>query len=189
MIISIIHANTTFEFTFYSIDSIMKVIASTPAAMVTLVALVVIVCLPQSNGLSPSRHQTMMTTTTCPRRVGDESILLMPIVTRRLAVAGLILSPFVAALLHPAAVAAFDNGIPDMEMYKNKTKNPGIQPSSLGLQSNGKLAICNDGLNCFSTSGDEAHMLELWKPPQKAADSNGNSNAIMGDLFLPAKIG
>jgi uncharacterized protein (DUF1499 family) len=166
----------------------MKVIAcTTPAAIVTLVALVVIVCLPQGHGLSPSRQQTT-TTITCPRRVGDENIRILPIVTRRLAVAGLLLSPFVIAALHPAAVAAFDNGIPDMEMYKNKTKNPGIQPSSLGLQSNGKLAICNDGLNCFSTSGDEAHMLELWKPPQqKAADSNGNSNAIMGDLLETIK--
>jgi hypothetical protein len=150
----------------------MKVIASTPAAMVTLVALVVIVCLPQSNGLSPPRQQT---TTTCTRR-GDESILLStPIITRRLAVAGL-LSPFVAS-----DAAAFDNGIPDIEMYKNKTKNPGTQPS-LGLRSNGKLAICDDGLNCFSTSGDEAHMLEMWKPTK--AGSNGNA---MGDLLETIK--
>jgi uncharacterized protein (DUF1499 family) len=152
----------------------MKVIASTPAAMVSLVALVVMVRLLQSNGLSPSRQQTM---TTCPRR-GDKSILLpTPIITRRLVAAGL-LSPFVAAL-RPAA--AFDNGIPDIELYKNKTKNPGTQPA-LGLRSNGKLAICDDGLNCFSTSGDEAHMLEMWKPPK--AGSNGNA---MGELLETIK--
>ena len=117
--------------------------------MATIVA---VTDLLQSNGLSPSQQTT---------KAGDNNIHIppTPIITRRVAAAGL-LSPFVAAL--PPA-SAFDNGIPEMELYKNKTKHPGTQPA-VGLRSNGKLASCNDGLNCFSTSGDESHLLELWKP-------------------------
>eukprot|EP00979_Chaetoceros_neogracilis_P005039 scaffold861_cov231-Chaetoceros_neogracile.AAC.14 len=94
---------------------------------------------------------------TSPR--GDMGILPTPTTTRRLAVGGL-LSPFIVAL-RPAS--AFDNGVPDMELYRDKTKNPGTQPA-LGLRDNGKLASCDEGLNCFSTSGDEARLLTLWKP-------------------------
>ena len=105
---------------------------------------------------------------------GDVGILPMPTITRRLAIGGL-LSPFVAAL-RPAS--AFDNGVPDMELYRNKTKNPGTQPA-LGLRDNGKLASCDEGLNCFSTSGDEAYLLKLWKP-------RAGSNA-MGELLETIK--
>ena len=82
-----------------------------------------------------------------------------PNVARRLAAAGL-LSTAVSGL---RAAAAFDNGIPDMQLYRNKTKYPGTQPT-LGLQANGKLKSCTDGPNCFSTSGDENHRLPPWKP-------------------------
>lgn len=117
---------------------------------VTTTTLLAAILLWQSNGLSPSQ----------PTRPNVESILLpTPIVNRRLAVVGL-LSPILVEV-HPAI--AFDNGISDMELYKNKPKHPGTRPE-LGLQSNGKLAMCDDGLNCFSTSGDETHLLDLWKP-------------------------
>lgn len=51
-----------------------------------------------------------------------------------------------------------------MAQYKTLTKNPGKQPASLGLQDNGKLSTCDYAPNCFSTSGDETHLLKLWKP-------------------------
>jgi len=101
----------------------------------------------KTNGLSPKPN--------------SESMLQVPkpTINRRLAFAGL-LSPLVAGI-YPTN--AFENGIPDMEKYKNKPKHPGTKPE-LGLRDNGKLAMCDDGLNCFSTSGDESHLLELWRP-------------------------
>ena len=77
-------------------------------------------------------------------------------VARRLATAGLL-----STLAGPAT--AFENGIPDMALYSNLTKSPGAQPA-LGLQRNGKLAICDYAPNCFSTSGDDAHLLKPWRP-------------------------
>lgn len=128
-----------------------------------MTTLIVAISLIPSNGLSQSRQTSSE---------GNG------IITRRQScaiAAGGFLSPFVAAL-RPAT--AFDNGIPEMELYRTKTKNPGTQPA-IGLQGNGKLAICDDGLNCFSTSGDEAHLLELWKP-------KAGNNAI-GDILETVK--
>mmetsp|Transcript_30474 Transcript_30474/g.50480 ORF Transcript_30474/g.50480 Transcript_30474/m.50480 type:complete len:273 (+) Transcript_30474:62-880(+) len=99
---------------------------------------------------------------------------------RRLAAAGL-LSTFVAGL-HPAN--AFENGINEMAQYRTQAKlagwstYPGTQPM-LGLQGNGKLASCNYELNCFSTSGDDSHLLKQWRP-------KAGSNA-MGDLMEAVK--
>ena len=77
-------------------------------------------------------------------------------IVQQLAAAGL-LSIFIAGL-HPAT--AFENGVPElMEQYKMQAKYPGTQPE-LGLQANGKLARCTYEPNCFSTSGDEAHLLK-----------------------------
>lgn len=118
--------------------------------LLTKVALIAMTGLLKTNGLSPS-------TQTKPNR--DSMLLAKPVVNRRLAIAGL-LSPLIADL---RPTYAFENGIPDMENYKNKPKHPGTQPK-LGLGDNGKLAMCDDGLNCFSTSGDEYHLLELWMP-------------------------
>ena len=74
------------------------------------------------------------------------------------------LSGFVVDALAPRHPAdAFDNGIPDMELYRNKTKYPGVQPENLGLQPNGRLTPCIGAQNCFSTSGDESHLLRLWR--------------------------
>ena len=61
-----------------------------------------------------------------------------------------------------------------MALYKAKTKYPGTQPA-LGRQSNGKLKTCDYALNCFSTSGDDAHLLPLWKP--RAGASKGEAMA------------
>ena len=80
---------------------------------------------------------------------------VVPIISRRQAAAGL-LATFAAGLPRPAA--AFENGIPDMELYRKQPKYPGTQPP-LGLQENGKLATCDYAPNCFSTSGDDAHLL------------------------------
>merc|ERR1719291_209351 len=102
-----------------------------------------------SNGFSPSRQT---------RPCGDE-LSLMPVMVRQLAAAGL-LSAFVAGL---GPVAAFDNGIPEMAQYRSQAKYPGTRPS-LGLQGNGKLAACDYEPHCFSTSGDESHLLKLWRP-------------------------
>ena len=41
-----------------------------------------------------------------------------------------------------------------------QAKNPGTQ-TALGLQGNDKLAITP---NCFSTSGNEVHLLKPWEP-------------------------
>lgn len=114
-------------------------------------ALLAVTGLQQSNGLSQSK----------PARPKGESVLppSTPIINRRLATAGIISPLFIGK----ERASAFENGIPEMEMYKNKDKNPGTQPE-LGLKSNGKLAMCDDGLNCFSTSGDEIHRIDLWKP-------------------------
>ena len=91
-------------------------------------------------------------------------------ITRRLATT-MLLSIFVVGL--PPAIA-FDNGITDMPLYRTQPKNPGTRPA-LGLQSNGKLAKCDYAPNCFSTSGNESHLLKLWKP-------KAGSNA-MGELL------
>ena len=50
-----------------------------------------------------------------------------------------------------------------MAKYANYTKRPGLQPA-LGVQTNGKLGKCSYEPNCFSSSGDEAHLLRPWKP-------------------------
>lgn len=126
-----------------------------------MTTLVTAMSLLPSNGFSPSRQSSPRADAIPPR----------PIIARRLAAAGL-LSTFVAGL-RPAA--AFENGVPEMADYRTKPKYPGTQPV-LGLQGNGKLARCDYALNCFSTSGDETHLLKLWKP--KA----GSSNA-MGELL------
>ena len=115
-----------------------------------------------SNGFSPFRP-------TCPLGHASQS----PILTRRLAAAGL-LSTLVAGL--PAT--AFQNGIPEMADYRTRIKYPGSQPA-LGVQSNGELAKCEYALNCFSTAGDEDHLLPLWMPPS-------GSNA-MGELLETIK--
>ena len=80
--------------------------------------------------------------------------------TRRIAAAGL-LSALVTRL-HPPALA-FDNGVPELQNFLNQTRYPGTQPT-LGLQSNGKLKTCDYEPNCFSTSGDEYHLLKPWRP-------------------------
>lgn len=103
-----------------------------------------------------------------------DGILPTPIITRRLVVAG-ILSTFVAGL-RPAA--AFDNGIPEMVQYSDKPKYPGTR-SALGLQGDGKLSLCDSSPNCFSTSGDESHLLELWKPK--------SGSKAMGELLETIK--
>ena len=93
---------------------------------------------------------------------------------RRMAAAGL-LSTLVAGL-RPAT--AFDNGIEEMAQYRTRIKYPGKQPD-LGLQGDGKLAACDYSPNCFSTSGDESHLLPLWRP-------QAGSNA-MGELLATIK--
>ena len=65
-----------------------------------------------------------------------------------------------------------------MAQYRTLTKYPGRQPA-LGLQADGKLAVCDYEPHCFSTSGDEAHLLKLWR-------SGAGSNA-MGDLVETIK--
>ena len=57
---------------------------------------------------------------------------------------------------------AFDNGTPEMALYKMATKRPGEQPS-LGI-TDGKLRTCDYAPNCFSTSGDSSHLLSQWQP-------------------------
>jgi len=67
--------------------------------------------------------------------------------------------------LQPPAAFAFDNGVPEMVNYKNIPKHPGTTPSNLGMdKNNGKLAICDGALNCFSTTGDDTHLLQPWTP-------------------------
>ena len=49
-------------------------------------------------------------------------------------------------------------------MYAKNPKVPGQKPP-LGLQEKtGKLGVCDFSPNCFSTSGDETHLLTRWKP-------------------------
>ena len=76
---------------------------------------------------------------------GDGTLPAAPIVARRLAAAGL-LSSLVTGL-RPAV--AFDNGVPEMEKYRTRPKNPGTQPPTLGLQRDGKLVRCEYEPNCF----------------------------------------
>ena len=88
-------------------------------------------------------------------------------VTRRAAALGGLFT----SLASPAQPSyAFDNGVPEMALYKMQKKIPGTTtPTKVGLQSDGKLATCDYAPNCFSTSGDEQHLLEVWRP--KAADA------------------
>jgi len=75
-----------------------------------------------------------------------------------------------SSLLRPAV--AFDNGVPEMAQFTNWTKYPETQPTSIGLQDNGKLAICDDAPNCFSTSGDdESYLLMPWVPQKDGSDA------------------
>ena len=92
---------------------------------------------------------------------GDDSSP-MPIThrRRRRQAAAELLSTFFVALQSPAT--AFNNGIEDMEQYKTRVKYSGTQPA-LGVQANDKLATCDYAPNCFSTTGDESHLLPLWK--------------------------
>ncbi|GMH95750.1 hypothetical protein TrVE_jg12735 [Triparma verrucosa] len=76
-----------------------------------------------------------------------------------------------SSLFAPAASHAFDNGVPEMNQYKDKKKYPGTPPISLGVQPSGSLSPCtSDALNCFSTSGDAAHLLKPWSPPDKTVN-------------------
>ena len=88
-------------------------------------------------------------------------------ITRRAAGCGL----FVAALTSSQSSSAFDNAVPEMVRFKDEKKSgvdiPLYTPNNkrqLGLQDNGKLATCGDAPNCFSTSGDSRHLLEVWSP-------------------------
>jgi len=100
------------------------------------------------------------------RLLREDGTLPAHLIARR-AAAGL-LATFVTGLC-PAV--GFDNGIPEMAQYSTQTKYPGRQPV-LGLQGNGKLASCDYEPHCFSTSGDESHLLKRWRPPagSKAMD-------------------
>ena len=106
-----------------------------------------------------------------------------PLITRRLTAVGL-LSTFVAGSLSCPAVA-FDNAIPEMADYRKKARErgwstyPGTPPLPLGVQGNGKLAMCGFEPHCFSTSGDDSHLLPLWRPK---AGSN-----VMGELLATIK--
>lgn len=128
---------------------------------------------PRGDGILPTPIITSPSRQASP--LGD-SIPPTPFITRRLAAAAGLLSSFVAGL-RPAA--AFDNGLPEMELYMNSTKYPGTQPA-LGLQGDGKLARCDYAPNCFSTSGDDFAQLTLWKP-------NAGNDAIMGELLETIK--
>ena len=86
--------------------------------------------------------------------------------TRRLAATGLL-----STLIFGHQAAAFENGIPEMAEYTSRVKYPGSQPT-LGLRDNGKLTTCTDAPNCFSTAGDEDHLLPLWKS-QLGSDAMG----------------
>jgi uncharacterized protein (DUF1499 family) len=55
-----------------------------------------------------------------------------------------------------------------MALYSLQKKYPGKAPA-IGLGADGTLATCDYAPNCFSTSGDENHLLPLWKA--KAAGS------------------
>ena len=96
-------------------------------------------------------------------------------ITRRAAGCGL----FVAALTSSQSCSAFENGVPEMSMFKDEKKSgvdiPLYTPNNkrqLGLQDNAKLAACGDAPNCFSTSADDSqHMLEVWSP--RAGDAMG----------------
>lgn len=79
--------------------------------------------------------------------------------TRRAAVTG----GFVFASSSVQPGAAFPNGVPEMALYRSQKKTPGTAPK-LGLKADGRLALCDYAPNCFSTSGDEEHLLTLWKP-------------------------
>lgn len=92
---------------------------------------------------------------------------------------------FLAALSPSNPSFAFDNGVPEMARFKNEKKSgvdiPLYTPNNkkpLGLQDNSKLATCDDGPNCFSTSGDSRHLLEVWSP--QAGDA-------MGELLAAVK--
>lgn len=95
---------------------------------------------------------------------GDGTLPAAPIVARRLAAAGLLSSQPASLVTGLRPAVAFDNGVPEMEKYRTRPKNPGTQPPTLGLQRDGKLVRCEYEPNCFSTSGDENHLLKPWKP-------------------------
>jgi uncharacterized protein (DUF1499 family) len=83
------------------------------------------------------------------------------IITRRRVVATTAFSTLAAGI---RPLAAFDNGVEEMQLYANISKNPGTQPALLGIR-NGKLATCDYAPNCFSTSGGTASesRLKPWK--------------------------
>ena len=74
-----------------------------------------------------------------------------------------------------------------MANYKNEKKSgkeiplyTGNNKKPLGLQDNGKLQICPDAPNCFSTSSDsQKNLLEVWSPK-----AGGDA---MGELLAAVK--
>lgn len=83
------------------------------------------------------------------------------VLSRRAAVAGATL--FTSSFAVPRPVTAFPNGVAEMALYASQPKTPGQTPK-LGLQDNGMLKQCDYAPNCFSTSGDDTHLLKMWKP-------------------------
>ena len=102
-----------------------------------------------------------------------------PFITRRMAAAGLVS----AMVSRPRPATAFDNAISDIAQYRAQAKlagwstYPGTQPA-LGLQGNGKLASCEYEPNCFSTSGDDSHLLKPWRP-KAGSDTMGELMAAV----------
>ena len=127
------------------------------SAIATLAAVGLLV----NNAFSPSVQSSSQ---------GSSIPATAPTIARRIVAAGFVST----ILLRPAM--AFENGVPEMMLYENYTKYPGRQPQ-MGLQADGKLRKCDYELNCFSTSGDESHQLQMWKP------ENGSNSRTMDELL------
>ncbi|KAJ1628078.1 hypothetical protein T492DRAFT_615041 [Pavlovales sp. CCMP2436] len=86
------------------------------------------------------------------------------------------------------AALAFDNGLPEMEKYKDRPKQRGPKPADIGLKARllnadgdealGSVKTCAATPNCFTTTGDRdistappgesGHLLPTWLPPKGA---------------------
>ncbi|KAG8465217.1 hypothetical protein KFE25_012580 [Diacronema lutheri] len=109
------------------------------------------------------------------------------IATRRSALATLVgVAPFALDVLaSPRAARAFENGVAEMDKYKDKPKQRGPKPNDIGLKTRvinadgdeavGAVKICGGAPNCFTTTGDMAmpgdseHLIPFWRPPKGAS--------------------
>jgi uncharacterized protein (DUF1499 family) len=127
--------------------------------------------------------------------------------TRRAALSSLARVALASIPLGAALPAlAFENGVPEMDKYKDRPKQRGPKPSDIGLRprvvnvdgdiAEGSLKICGPAPNCFSTTGDasvpgdSAHIIAPWQPPAGASAEEAIAQVVEAiKAYTPGQSG